>query len=348
MSGDQVSDATNAGETRFMIGRRAIAPEAPSYLIAEVGSNHDGDLERALEHIREAAKSGADAVKFQSFRASMLSSLGAPGHEALRALEIPEAWYPTLYECAGESGIDFLSTPFDELRVNALGLLGVPAIKIASGDLTHLPLMRCAAESGLPVLVSTGLAFLDEVRDAVRLLRESASGGFALLHCVASYPPSYDELNLRAIETLAAEFSCPVGFSDHSPGSAAPLGAVALGARIIEKHVTFDRSAPGPDHAYAMTYAEFKGMCGAIRALEAALGDGIKRPAESEQAGRIAGRRGIFAAVDLPAGARIEPGMLKIVRPAKGLAPSEIGQLIGRCVRNEIRADEPLLWRDLD
>ena len=343
-----MKDTSDALETRFLIGHRAIAPEAPSYLIAEVGSNHDGDFERAREHIREAAKSGADAVKFQSFRASMLSSLAAPGHETLRALELPEDWYPALRDCAEEAGVDFLSTPFDEARVGALARLGVPALKIASGDLTHLPLIRCAAESGLPVLVSTGLAFLDEVRDAVRLLREAAGGGFALLHCVASYPPAYEELNLRAIETLAKEFSCPVGFSDHSPGSAAVLGAIALGARIVEKHVTFDRSAVGPDHAYAMTYAEFKGMSASVRALEAALGDGIKRPAESEQPGRIAGRRGIFAAVDLPAGARIEPGMLKIVRPAKGLAPSEIGQLIGRCVRNEIRADEPLLWRDLD
>lgn len=343
-----MSETGNANDTRFTIGHRAIARDTPSYLIAEVGSNHDGDLERALEHIREAAKSGADAVKFQSFRASMLSALGAPGHDTLRRLEIPEDWYPSLRDCAGECGVDFLSTPFDEARVNTLALLGVPALKIASGDLTHLPLLRCAAESGLPMLVSTGLAFLDEVRDAVRLLRETASGGFALLHCVASYPPSYEELNLRAIETLAVEFSCPVGFSDHSPGSAATLGAVALGARIIEKHVTFDRSAAGPDHGYAMTYAEFHAMSAGIRALEAAMGDGVKRPAESELGGRIAGRRGIFAAVDLPAGARIEPGMLKIVRPAKGLAPSEINQLIGRCVRNAISADEPLLWRDLD
>ena len=329
------------------IGGRPIGSGRPTYVIAEIGSNHDGDLERAREYVRAAAKAGADAVKFQSFRASMLSAADAPGYETLRELEIPEDWHATLQREAIDAGTHFLSTPFDASRLALLASLDCPAIKIASGDLTHAPLLRAAAQTGLPILLSTGLAYLDEVREAVELLRHSGDPPLLLFHCVAAYPPPYEALNLRAIATLAQHFECPVGFSDHSPGVATAVASVALGACAIEKHVTFDRSNPGPDHGYALTMGEFAELCVQIRAIEAALGDGVKRPAECETAGRIAGRRGVCAAVSLPEGTLLEAGMLKIVRPAQGLAPGEIDQLLGRRTTRSIEADEPIAWRDL-
>ncbi len=343
MSAPQSEDAAPAIE----IGARPVGPGHPTYVIAEVGSNHDGDLDTAREYVRAAAKAGADAVKFQSFRASTLAAENSAGYGILRSLELPEAWHPALQEEAVTAGVDFLSTPFDASRVELLASLDCPAIKIASGDLTHTPLLRSAAETGLPILLSTGLAYLDEVREAVELLRRCGDPPLLLLHCVAAYPPPFDALNLRALGTLAEHFGCPVGFSDHSPGSACAVAAVALGATAIEKHVTFDRERPGPDHAYALPVEGFADLVAQIRSVEAALGDGVKRPAECESEGRIAGRRGVCAAVSLAEGTLLEAGMLKIVRPALGLAPSEIDQLLGRRTRRAIAADEPIAWRDL-
>ena len=331
----------------FEIAGRRLGPDHPTYFIAEIGSNHDGRLERAAELVRAAAGAGADAVKLQSFRAAGLTRRSEPAFALLEALELPADWLAPLGEVARSAGVALLSTPFDEACADQLCAAGLPALKIASGDLTHHPLLRHVGGLGLPVLVSTGLAELDEVRAATEVLDGAGAPAVALLHCVSTYPTRFPELNLRVLPRLADAFGRVVGLSDHSPRHAAVAAAVALGARVVEKHVTFDRELEGPDHAYALTIEEFAAMVRDVRDIEAALGDGEKRPAPEEAAGRRLGRRSVHAATDIPAGARLVPGMLKIVRPADGAPPWDGERLLGRSTRRALRCDEPVCWADV-
>ena len=333
--------------TSIAVGSRAIGAQAPCYLIAEVGSNHDGDLGTAKRYVRACAEAGADAVKFQSFRADRLCRSGSAGFETLRSLELPDAWHGELRDEARRAGIDFLSTPFDEERIDLLVELGCPALKIASGDLTHTPLLRRAAASDLPVLLSTGLATLEEVREAVETLRRYGNPPLALLHCVAAYPAPFASLNLRCLSTLAEAFACPVGFSDHSAGDTAAVAAVALGAKLVEKHVTFDPNAPGPDHGFAISMDAFSRWVQAVRNTESALGNGEKRPAPCEADGRIGGRRAVYTAAALRPGEALSTTHLKVVRPAGGLSPAELDAVVGRHATRSIDSDEAISWRDL-
>ncbi len=329
------------------IGERIIGEDQPTYVIAEIGCNHDGQLERARELVRAAAASGADAVKFQSFTADGLSRRGEPAHPILEQLAVPDGWHEALFEEAARNEIHFLSTPFDEERADLLAQLGVPAFKIASGDLTHHGLLRHVAAFGRPVLLSTGLADRREIHRAVRTLREAGGHDLVLLHCVAAYPPRWEELNLRAVATLRAELGPFVGLSDHSPGHEAVVAAVALGARVVEKHVTTDRALPGPDHAYALDFDEFAAMVAAVRRTEAALGDGRLGTADCEKDGRLLGRRSVHAAIDLEAGVELQPTLWRIVRPAEGVPADEAEDLVGRRLARAIRSGQPIRREDL-
>lgn len=342
------SDPDRAVVSTFQIDGRTVGPGSPTYVIAEIGSNHDGDLDTARAMIRAAAEAGADAVKFQSFTADGLTRRGEPAHPILERLTLPDDWHPALRDAAADVGLHFLSTPFDEERARLLRGVGVPAFKIASGDLTHAPLLRAVAAYARPLIVSTGMATLDEVRGAVEAIRAAGDPPLALLHCVSCYPARPEDMNLRAVVTLARSFGVPVGLSDHTPGHAMVLAAVALGATIVEKHVTFDRAREGPDHFYAMTFGELAAMVSDIRAVERALGDGVKAPIAREADGLRQGRRSVHAAVDIPAGASIEPTMLKVVRPASGVAPTSLEQLIGRRARIAIANDTALQWEQLE
>ncbi|MBM2826412.1 MAG: AFP-like protein, partial [Dehalococcoidia bacterium] len=327
----------------FRVDKRLIGPGNPVYIIAEVGSNHDGSLEQAKKLIDASAEAGANAVKFQSFTAE---GLAARSQERLynffKTVEMPKEWHRELADYAKGVGVDFLSSPFDEDAVDLLYDVDVPAFKIASGDLTHYPLLRRAARYGRPIILSTGMGTLGEVEQAVECLRAGGTDAIALLHCVSNYPPQFEDANIRAMVTMREAFGLPVGYSDHSPGLVVPLGAVALGACIIEKHITFDRSLKGPDHPYALEVAEFAQMVRDIRNLEAALGSGVKEPVEGEVAERMWARRGLYAARPIPKGTVLAREMIKLVRPCLALGPDSLELVQGRVAREDIGQDEAI------
>lgn len=339
------------------IGTRKVGENQPVLIIAEIGSNHDGKLDRAKELIKASAEAGADAVKFQSFSAEGLLNKKRlnnnnewedhPSFEMIKNLELPDEWHQELARYAAQCSVIFLSTPFEEAKADLLNKMGVPAFKIASGDLTHIPLLRHVARFGKPIILSTGTGNLGEVQEAVDAIRQIKKNEIILLHCVSNYPPRFEDANIKAMATMAHTFNLPVGYSDHTPGISVALGAVALGACVIEKHITFDRSLNGPDHSYAMEVDEFREMVNEIRNLEKALGDGIKKPVQAEIPERIGARRSLYARVSIPQGTAIGKDMVKIVRHAYGPPPKEIDTLIGKKPKKTIRADELIEAKDL-
>lgn len=272
-------------------------------LIAEVGSNYDGYLDRAIEYIKAAKAFGADIVKFQSLikeklvAPKMWSEEGSsdnPVYQQFSSLMLPEEWHFILKQAADENGIEFMSTPFYLEAVDLLERVGVETYKIASGDITFKPLLEAVGRTGKKVILSTGGSSLKDVEKAISILKQTGAGDITLLHCVSNYPPQWSEMNLRAIVTLRNAFDLPVGISDHTPGTIVPIAAVTLGSAVIEKHVTFDRSLPGPDHPFAMTMEEFAEMVRQVRQIEEALGTGEKVPADSESAKQYRMRRGVY------------------------------------------------------
>jgi N,N'-diacetyllegionaminate synthase len=329
------------------IGGRPVGDDAPTFVIADIGSNHDGSLDEAVRLIEASAEAGADCVKFQSFRPDTLVAPTHPGRATLERLRLPTAWYPELKRAADRCGVKFVSTPFDIDAVRELVDVGVPAIKISSGDLTYTDLLEAAAATGLPLIMSTGAAFLGEVDEAVRTVRAAGAGGIALLHCASVYPATVSMANVRAVSTLRAAFGVPVGFSDHTPGHAAALAAVALGGRLIEKHITFDRSRPGPDHPFALTVADFTDLVRNIRDLEAALGSGVKGPVDSEVSEREWARRGVYAARELEPAHVLTEDDLVCLRPMKGIPADHRRELVGRRVGRPLAALAPIHWEDV-
>jgi sialic acid synthase SpsE len=248
---------------------------------------------------------------------------------------------------AADRGIMFLSTPFDEASARFLHRLGVPAFKIASGEITNLPFLRLVAMFRRPIILSTGMSTMDEVAAAVRVIRRSGNPPLALLHCVSCYPAEHRDLNLRAIHTLATRFKVPVGYSDHSRGLSAPVAAVALGASIIEKHLTLDRTLPGPDHAASLEPSEFAAMVKSIREVEQALGSGAKKPARAEQEIARVARRSLVTAAPIARGERITAEKLACKRPGTGLPPSEYGRVLGRRAARALPIDHLIRRSDL-
>lgn len=350
-----------AGERVVQVGGRTIGSTAPVFVIAEAGVNHNGDLALARELVRAAARAGADAIKFQTFEPRELATRDAAKadyqvattggeesqREMLERLALPEAAFRELKADAEHLGLVFLSSPFDAPSVQLLDALGVAAFKLGSGELTNHPLLEELARIGRPLLLSTGMATLDEVEDAAAVLARSGSPPVVWLHCVSSYPAPHDQANLRAIETLRLAVGGPVGMSDHSDGWEVALGAVALGACVIEKHLTLSRTLPGPDHRASLEPDELRAMIGQIRRLESALGTGIKAPAPCEASTREVARKSLVAARDLPAGARIGPTDLKAKRPGTGLPPSLLPAVTGRILGKPLAGDEPLTWDHL-
>ena len=329
-------------------------------VIAEVGVNHNGDPDLAMRQLRAAAASGADAVKFQTFRADDLASEDAPladyqragtgarsQREMLRALELGADALRALFAEADRLGVVCFSTAFDPESARMLAVLGAPWMKVPSGEITHTDLIEAVARTGLPTIISTGMSTLDEVREAVDLFRASGGGPLALLHCVSSYPAPLEQMNLRAMDTLRYVFGVPVGLSDHTIGRDAAVAAVALGADAIEKHFTIDPSLPGPDQAVSMDAAAFADMVRALREVRTALGDGVKRrmPAEEEIA-KVA-RRSIVAARALSTGHVIRREDLAFTRAGAGIAPTSLVGLIGRRLCRDVRAEHAITEQDL-
>ena len=290
-------------------------------IIAEVGSNYNGDLNTAVQYVKTTKQCGADIVKFQTLRKDRLVApklwpdgvaTDNPVYQQFSNLGLPDKWHFILKRTADEQGIEFMSTPFYLEAVDLLEKVGVHTYKIASGDITFRPLLTAVGRTGKRVILSTGGSSLHDVEQALNILRQAGSGDIVLLHCVSNYPPQWREMNLRAIVTLKDTFGLPIGISDHTPGCLVPIAAVTLGATVIEKHVTFDRSLPGPDHPFAMTMEEFGEMARQVRCLEQALGTGEKEPAPSEKAKQHRIRRGIynpitFEPTDDPGGIWLRP-----------------------------------------
>jgi N,N'-diacetyllegionaminate synthase len=340
------------------IGGKDLALDSQVYVVAEIGINHGGSLVEALKLVDAAAACGADAVKFQTFRANRLmidtrdrfaqQDAGTEtAFELFRRMELSWDDHKKLKAYADRKGITFLSTPFDEESADFLDGLGVSAFKVASSDLTHKPLLRRIAAKKKPVLISTGMSFLTEVGEAVDVLKTAGCDEIILLHCVSSYPAAPETLNLRAIRTLQKEFSRLTGYSDHSEGILFPLLAAALGAVVIEKHFTLDKNAPGPDHKVSMNPADLRELVANLRMAERSLGDGQKRPFEGEGRNRELSRRSIVAATDLRAGQAISEPVLTFKRPGTGIEPGEAHKMIGMRARRDIKADTILSWDDL-
>jgi sialic acid synthase SpsE len=342
----------------FAVGDRVIGrPGSPTYVIAEVGSNHNRDLEVAKRLIDVAAEAGADAVKFQTYSGERVYSRKARSRflarisdktpaELLEEISLPREWQGELLDHARTRGLDFFSAPFDHEAVAELAELKVPLLKIASGEIVDLPLIRRAAATGIPLLISTGMATLAEVEDALSAAEEAGAPAVGLMQCASVYPAPVERINLRAMRTLHEAFGVPVGLSDHTLGLAVPTAAAALGAAFIEKHITLDRGMPGPDHSFAAEPDELAAMVRAIRDAEAALGDGRKDgpiPEELEE-NYVLGRRSLIAARDLPAGTVLEPDMLTVKRPGFGIAPKHFDLVVGRTLREDVEADDVLTW----
>jgi N,N'-diacetyllegionaminate synthase len=343
------------------IGSAFVGPGSPVWIIAEAGVNHNGDPSLAFELVRAAASAGADAVKFQLFRAEDVVTAAAPKaryqlettdpgesqFEMLKSLEVPRNTYPELMREASSLGIEFLCTCYSPAEIDFLDDMGVPAFKFASALIIELPLIRRAAEKGRPVLLSTGMATMTEVRDAVRAVEESGAD-VALLQCTTDYPADPADANLRAIDTLVEEFRVPVGYSDHTLGDVTTLAAVACGATFIEKHLTLDNMMSGPDHVASLEPSAFAEMVRRVREVEAALGTGKKEPTSRELENALTMRRSLVAAQTIPAGTAITAELVTAKRPASGLPPSALETIVGARARVDIPANAPLTLDLLD
>jgi N,N'-diacetyllegionaminate synthase len=340
----------------FEIGGTPIGGGARCYVIAEAGANHNRDLGLAKELIDVAADAGADAVKFQTYTGQDLYSSRTPRfeyladqrspQELLDAIALPRAWQPELQAHATARGIHWFSSPFDRAAVDELAALGVPALKIASFELVDLGLIRHAAATRIPLILSTGMATYGEVEDALDAVAAAGGTEVALLRCASLYPSPPEIMNLRAMATMRDAFGVPVGLSDHTTGVAVAAGAAALGMAILEKHFTLDRAMDGPDHPFAVEPGELKAMVAGVRAVEAALGHGrLEGPSDPERAEMYTlARRSIIAAAAIPAGTTITEAMLTVKRPGYGVKPRDMALLVGRTATRDIPFDEVITW----
>ena len=344
------------------IDNKKIGINQPVFIIAEAGVNHNGDLEMAKQLIDVAAKAGADAIKFQSFKAERVASVLAPKAdyqketsdpyqsqlEMIKNLELSPEEHEQLQLYSRQQGILFLSSPFDEESVDLLNHMRIPIFKIASGEVTNWSFLEYVARKNKPLILSTGMSFLSEVEQAVRVIRQAGCEHLILLHCVSSYPAAPDCTNLRAMKTMATAFQLPVGYSDHTPGIEVALAAVALGACVIEKHFTLDKNLPGPDHKASLDPDELQALVAGIRTVEQALGNGIKQPVSSEEENRIIGRRSLATAATISKGTILKPELVTALRPATGISPVEIDRLIGRKVKQNMPQGSLISWSDLE
>lgn len=325
------------------------------FVIAEAGVNHNGSLEIAKEMIDVAAKAGADAVKFQTFKADTLVRKDAgkaayqqknatdkqeSQYEMLKKLELTKQMHQELIQCCADKGILFLSTPFDIDSIQILTDCGITIMKIPSGEITNYPYLREIGQTGKPVILSTGMCELEEVKAAVRVLKDHGSRRITLLHCNTEYPTPMQDVNLRAMQTLREETGLPVGYSDHTQGIEVPIAAAAMGAVVIEKHFTLDRNMEGPDHKASLEPEELRAMVQAVRNIESALGDGIKKPSPSEKKNRDVARKSIVAKTDIRKGEVFTEDNLTAKRPGGGISPMHWNDVIGMTADRDYEQDE--------
>jgi pseudaminic acid synthase len=343
------------------IAGRRIGEAFEPFVICELSGNHNGDLDRALSMIDAAAATGCDAIKIQTYTADTITIEsdrpefriegglwdGRTLHDLYQEAQTPYEWHPALFERARKAGVILFSTPFDETAVDLLAGLGAPAFKIASFEAIDLPLIRYAASKGRPLIISTGMANLDEMAAAKAAALSAGAPGVALLHCVSSYPAPLEDANVRTVPDMAARFGCPIGLSDHTPGTAASVAAVALGACIVEKHFTLARADGGPDAEFSLEPAEFSALVGDCKAAWRALGRAQYDLLGSER-GNLQFRRSLYLMADVPAGRPLVRADLRSIRPGLGLAPEHLDKVIGRRAARDLKRGEPLAWDMLD
>lgn len=319
-----------------------------TYFIAEAGVNHNGSLELAKKLVDASLAAGASAVKFQMYRTgSLVSSQYQEQYKMLERYELDREQFAELKQYCDKSGISFLATPFDADSAEQLNRLDPDVFKIGSGDLTCHALLAQIAQYKKPVLLSTGMSGLGDIEAALAVL-ENKAADVALLHCTSAYPAPFSSVHLRAIETMRTAFNKEVGYSDHTPGIEISLAAVALGCRIVEKHLTLDRGLDGPDHRASLEPDELKRLIDAARNIEKAMGTARKTVSEAEQKTKKVTRRGIYAARDLNAGQRIDERDLIYLRPVQHMEASEYLKVIGKRLNRAIKKYEPLRWNELD
>jgi N,N'-diacetyllegionaminate synthase len=346
--------------TQIRVGDRVIGTSAPCFVAAEIGINHNGDVALARRMIDAAAESGADAVKFQNYRTEDFLSDRSLSYEYLsNGKTVVESQFDMFKRCelrpedlitlarhCESRGVIFFSTPTSEAGIADLARAGAPLLKNGSDYLVHLPLIRAMARSTLPTVLSTGMATIDEIEDAVNAFREAGGRELVLLHCTSAYPTPDQDANLRKIPTLASTFGCPVGFSDHTWGTVAAAGAITLGACFIEKHFTIDRGLPGPDQRFSSDPAEFRALVDTVRRVEACLGTPIVGPTSSEAEGRKNYRLSCVAATDLESGRVLQAGDIAFRRPAGGFPPKLADRLHGRRLAGAVKIGHPFSEAD--
>lgn len=341
------------------INGRKIGAGRPVYLIAEMSANHHQDFEQAVQLIRAASEAGADAIKLQTYTADTLTIRsdqpyfrvgggtlwdGRTLYDLYNEAYTPWEWQPKLKALANDLGLDLFSTPFDDSAVDFLEQMNVPAYKIASFELVDLALIRRVAQTGKPIIMSTGMATLAEIDEAVRTAREAGAKQIALLKCNSAYPAPAEDMNLRTISHLAEAFGTPAGLSDHTLEIAVPVAAVAVGACIIEKHFTLSRNLPGPDSAFSLEPHEFKTMVEAVRVAEKALGQ-VSYQVTTREAASRAFRRSLFVVQGIKAGEVFTEANIRSIRPGYGLHTRYLPEILGRRAASDIEQGTPLAWK---
>jgi N-acetylneuraminate synthase len=346
----------------FKIGNRKIGPGQPVYVIAELSANHNGNFEQAAHLVRAARECGADAVKLQTYTADTLTIPcdrpefrigggtlwdGRTLHNLYAEAYTPWDWHPKLKVVADEVVLDLFSSPFDSTAVDFLEQINVPAYKVASFELVDLPLIEKIARTGKPIIMSTGMATLAEIAEAVEAVRRVSAAGLCLLKCTSAYPAPPEEMNLRTIPHLAEAFGVPAGLSDHTLGIAVPVAAVALGACIIEKHFTLSRADPGPDSAFSLEPHEFRAMVDGVRTAEKALGTVHYGLCGRDEASRVF-RRSLYVVKDIRSGEALTEENVRSIRPGHGLPPKYLPNILGRHAAHDLARGTPLTWNLLE
>ena len=331
------------------------------YIIAEAGVNHNGNIHTALQMIDAAKACGCDCVKFQTFKTEALVTKTAKKaayqventrnqdsqYNMLKNLELSYDDFAILKEHCDKVGIDFMSTPFDRESVDVLERLGVQAYKLSSGDITNKPLLEYVADKHKPVILSTGMCTMEEVKDAVEWIEAKKNHQITLLHCTSNYPTPYDEVNMKAMLTLKDSFPYAIGYLDHTKGIIMPIMSVAMGATVLEKHFTLDKQMDGPDHKASLDVQELEDMVAAVRNVEAAKGDGIKQPTASEMSTREVARKSVVVNKTLKKGIILEEEDLSVKRPGTGVAPKYIQEFTGKVLLRDIEEDTLINWDDV-
>ena len=341
----------------FAIEGRRVGAGQPPYVIAEMSGNHNGDIQRAFALIDAAGEAGADAVKLQTYTADTITiDHHGPGfdiegglwdgrslYELYQEASTPWEWHPALFEHARKRGIAIFSSPFDPTAVAFLHGLGAPAFKIASFELVDLPLIELCAETGRPLIMSTGMANETEIAEALAAARGAGNDQIVLLHCVSGYPTPIADSNIARISRLAERFGVAIGLSDHTPGVTVPIAATALGACVIEKHFTLRRADGGPDAAFSLEPEELKQLVDGVRAAWSALGDGAEK-IEPSEAGSLQYRRSLYVVADIAEGDIFTPETVRSIRPGFGLPPKEIKRVLGQRARRTVTRGTPMAW----